>query len=115
MDVHNRQMEALGLCKKGCEHICVSIQKALSFARTLVDVYVKPLNMCVGGFHRPGLHRFEGSAQESLIERDLRDMAEVNVLRHAGTGRWWAIKTSRKLRTTDVCLCACMFLFVPLQ
>lgn len=61
--------------------------------------------MYVGGFRTLGLHRVEGPAQELLIERDLRDMAEVSMLRHAETGLWWAVKTSRRLRTTNVCIC----------
>ena len=61
-----------------------------------------------GWFHTLGLHGVEGPTQELLIERDLRDMAGVSMLRHAETGLWWAIETSRRLRTTNVCVCACV-------
>lgn len=46
--------------------------------------------------------------QELLIERDLRDVAEASMLRHAETGLWWAVKTSRRLSTTSVCICTCV-------
>lgn len=59
----------------------------------------------VGGFGTPGGHGVEGPAQELLIERDLRDMAGVSMLGHAVTGLWWAVKTSRRLRTINVCVC----------
>lgn len=39
-------------------------------------------------------------ARERLIEKDLRDMAEVSTLQHAETGLWWAVKTSGRSRTT---------------
>ena len=29
------------------------------------------------------------------------------MLGHAGTGLWWAVKTSRRLRTRNVCACVC--------
>lgn len=51
---------------------------------------------------------------ELLIERDLRDMAEVSMLRHTETVLWWAVKTSRRLRTTNVCICACVHVCVSL-
>lgn len=70
----------------------------------------KRVFVCVGGFHTLGLHRSEGPAQELLIERDLRDMAGVSMLRHAETGLWWAVKTSRRLSTTSVFIHACVCL-----
>lgn len=54
----------------------------------------------VGGFCTPGLSGVEDPALERLIERDLRDTAEVSVLRHAEAGLWWAVKTSGGSRTT---------------
>lgn len=69
----------------------------------------------VGVFCTLGLHRDEKPAQERLIERDLREMAEVSMLGHAGTGLCWAVKTSRRSRTavyyvpTCTCgLCVCV-------
>lgn len=56
----------------------------------------------------PRVCRVEGPAQEPLIERDLRDMAGVSMLQHAETGLWWAVKTSRRLRTASVCLRLCV-------
>lgn len=82
---------------------------------------VSSKSVYVGVFCTLGLHRGEEPAQERLIERDLRDMAEVSMLRHAATGLWWAVKTSGRSRTTvylvpactcglcgrmDVCICA---------
>ena len=61
--------------------------------------------------------------QELLIERDLRDVAEASMLRHAETRLWWAVKTSRRLSTTSVCIrtfvkvrmaCVDALVFVPL-
>lgn len=48
--------------------------------------------------------KVEGPALELLIERDLRDTAEVSVLQHAETGLWWAVKTSGRPKTTYVCI-----------
>lgn len=63
--------------------------------------------MHVGVFCTLGLHRDEAPAQERLIERDLRDMAEVSMLRHAETGLWWAVKTSGRSRTAVYFVPAC--------
>lgn len=127
MDVHNRQIQASyphcgcvyarGFMQEECKHMCVSIQYVLSFVCTHMWMSVfDSKHMCVhvcvcgvgGWFHTPGLHRGEGPMQELLIERDLRDMAGVSMLRHAETGLWWAVETSRRLRTTNVCICACV-------
>lgn len=51
--------------------------------------------------------KVEGPALELLIERDLRDMVEGSMLQqHAGL--WWAVKTSGRLKTTDVCIYECI-------
>lgn len=111
------------------QHICfyamrgayaVSILYAPSYVCTCVAACML-LRACVllrvGGFRTLGLHRVEGPAQEPLIERDLRDMAGVSMLRHAETGLWWAVKSSRRLRTANVCVCVCISVgaleFVP--
>lgn len=90
-----------------CEH---KVRVPICVHKMWLCVSSKRVCMYVGGFRTLGLHRVEGTAQELLIERDLRDMAEVSMLRHAATGLWWAVKTSRGLRTTDVCVCVCMSL-----
>lgn len=89
------------MCPHLCAHTCGCL--CVSSKRVCVCVYV-------GGFRTLGLHRVEGPAQELLIERDLRDMAGVSMLRHAETGLWWAVKTSRRLRTTNVCIYVCVSL-----
>lgn len=73
----------------------------------------------MGVFCTLGSRRDEDPAQERLIERDLRDMAQVSMLRHAGTGLWWAVKNSVRLRTTvyfaSVCTCGmygCMGVYI---
>ncbi len=90
-----------------CPHLCAHTCGCLCVSSKLVCVCVC-VCMYVGGFRTLGLRRVEGPAQELLIERDLRDMAGVSMLRHAETGLWWAVKTSRRLRTTNVCICACV-------
>lgn len=99
--------------------MCASIQYAPSFVTCgcLCESF-KHACVCicvyVGGFRTLGLHRVEGPAQELLIERDLRDMAGVSMLQHTETGLWWAVKTSRRLKTTAmsiyavVCMCVCV-------
>lgn len=79
---------------------------ALIYVHTNVDVCVLVLSECVClwvGLY-PGFAQSRRASAEFLIERDLRDMAEVSLLRHAETGLWWAVKTSRRLRTTNVCV-----------
>lgn len=55
-----------------------------------------------------GLHTVEGAALELLIERDT---AQVSMLHRAEAGLWWAVKSSRGLRTTRMCVCirACTY------
>lgn len=103
--------------------MCASIQYAPSFVTCgcLCESF-KHACVCicvyVGGFRTLGLHRVEGPAQELLIERDLRDMAGVSMLQHTETGLWWAVKTSRRLKTTAmsiyavVCMCVCELTWV---
>lgn len=81
-----------------CSHLC---------AHKCGGLDIGSKSVYVGVFRILGLHRVEEPAQERLIERDLRDMAEVSMLRHAETGLWWAVKTSGRSRTTVYFVPAC--------
>lgn len=79
--------------------MCVGIKPHLC-AHKCEGLDIRSKSVYVGVFCTLGLHGVEEPAQERLIERDLRDMAEVSMLRHAETGLWWAVKTSGRSRTT---------------